>query len=141
MPSAAAKGQYYMARTRRHFQNLGYVVEPLQLLGWIKTATGLRPMKRDAFASDLLAVNATGVLFIQAKGGESRRDQRAAARAAFAKYPLGPGCQQLLVMWAPRARAPEIEVIATGPQPAQHAVLVPARRKPKVLPLFATGGR
>ena len=52
MPSAVAQGQHYQQRTRQYLEHLGYHVAPLQLLGWIKTATGLRPIKKDAFASD-----------------------------------------------------------------------------------------
>jgi len=139
MPSAVAQGQHYQQRTRQYLEHLGYHVAPLQLLGWIKTATGLRPIKKDAFASDLLAVSAEKILFVQVKGGESWRSQRAAAREAFARYPLSPCAEQWIVGWLPQAREPEIEVVAVGPQPAPHPVIVPARKKAKrtSLPLFS----
>jgi len=139
MPSAVATGSYYQGRTRRYLIGLGFVVEPLQLYGWIKTTRGLRPMKPDAFASDLLAVSAQKTVFCQVKGGASRA-KLAAARAAFAKYPLAPGEEQWIVTWAPRARQPEVYVVAVGPCAAAHPVIVPPRKKPRPLPLFARTG-
>ena len=136
MPSAVATGSYYQHRTKVWLHQQGYVVEPLQLYGWIKTTRGLRPVKRDAFASDLLAVSAQKTLFCQVKGGASRA-KLAAARAAFAKYPLAPGEEQWIVTWQPRAREPEIHVVAVGPQPAQHPVVTPPRKKARPLPLFS----
>jgi len=137
MPSAVAKGQYWQARSKRWLEAQHFVVEPLQLSGWIKTATGLRPIKRDAFASDLLAVSRRRTWFVQVRGGDSWRSQLASARAAFAKYPLGAGESQVILGWEPRAREPEVIIVATGPADAQHVTIVPPRRKPKALPLFA----
>jgi hypothetical protein len=137
MPSAVARGSYYQARTKKYLEALGYVVEPLQLYGWIKTPRGLRPIKRDAFGSDLLAVSTTQTLYVQVKGGETWRTGLAAARAAFARYPLGPSSQQVIIGWSRQAREPEVIVVATGPCQAQHPVIVPPRRKAKTLPLFA----
>src|SRR5947207_13289264 len=129
MPSAAARGSYYQAKTKRYLQGRGFVVEPLQLYGWIQTATGWRPVKRDSFGADLLAVNASALWFVQCKGGATWRSGLAAARTAFAKYPLGPRCSQVILGWPPRAREPAIAVVAVGPGAAQHAVLVPARQQ------------
>jgi len=141
MPSAAARGSYYQAKTKRYLQDRGFVVTPLQLSGWINTPHGWRPVKRDSFGADLLAVNASALWFVQCKGGATWRSGLAAARAAFARYPLGPGCSQVILGWPPRAREPEIEICAVGPKAAGQAVKVPPRRTPKPLPLFAAAGR
>ena len=137
MPSASQKGQYWQRRTKAWLEKQGFTVGVLQQLGWIKTASGFRPLKRDTFGADLLALSPEKVIFVQCKGGDTWRTARAAARAEFARYPLGPSCEQWLVGWEPQAREPVIEVVAVGPQPAQHVTIVPVRRKPKPLPLFA----
>jgi|SRR5437899_9139222 len=139
MPSAVARGSYYQARSKKWLEAAGYVVGPLQLYGWIKTSDGLRPVKRDAFGADLLAVSRDLLVFVQCKGGESWRSGLAAARAAFARYPLAPSCAQWILGWSPGAREPDVIIVAVGPCDAQHPVVVPPRKKPKVLPLFAQG--
>ena len=141
MPSASQKGQYWQRRSRLWLEQQGYVVRVLQQMGWIKTAHGLRPVKRDTFGADLLAVSAARTIFVQCKGGDSRRDHLADARKEFARYPLGPSCQQWIVMWPERAREPEIEICAVGPKAAGTAVTVPPRRTPKPLPLFQATAR
>ncbi len=137
MPSAAQKGAYYQSRSKKWLEAQGYVVEPLQFMAWIKTSQGLRPVKRDAFASDLLAVSQIDTWFVQVKGGVHWRSQRAAARTAFLGYPLSPNCSQVILGWAPRAREPEIEIVRVGPAaPEVWTAPPPARRRRKPLPLF-----
>ncbi len=137
MPSAAQKGAYYQSRSKKWLEAQGYVVEPLQLMAWINTGKGWRPIKRDAFASDLLAVSIERTVFAQIKGGESCRTQRAAARTAFLHYPLSAGAEQWLILWMPRAREPEVEVVRSGPCAPEVWTEPPApRRKAKKLPLF-----
>jgi hypothetical protein len=138
MPSAVAKGQYWQTRTKKFLEAQGYVVIPLQLMAWIRTKTGFLPVKRDALGADLLAKSVERTLYVQVKGGASWRDQLAAARQEFAKYPLTATDEQWIVGWPPYAHEPEIEVVAIGPCGPQHAVIVPTRKKPRaVLPLFA----
>ncbi len=138
MPSTVARGSYYQSKTKRWLEAQGYVVEPLQLMAWIKTSQGLRPVKRDAFASDLLAVSVDRVLFVQAKGGTTWRSQIAAARTAFLKYPLACGCEQVIFGWSPRAREPEIIPVRRGPcAPETGVIVLPRQRRKAALPLFA----
>lgn len=138
MTTAAAKGAYYKTRTKRFLEGQGYQVAFLERVLFIHTAKGRVPVKRDQFASDLLAVNATEVVFAQVKGGRSRRDQLAAARRAFAAFVFPPGTAQWIVMWKPRARQPEIEVVSTGPCGHLAMQLAPRRRLRRAdLPLFA----
>jgi hypothetical protein len=134
--SAVAKGAYWKSRTKRWLEAQGFAVAFLERVLWIQGKRGLIPVKRDQLASDVLAVSQDRVLFVQVKGGESRPDW-SAARKEFALYPLPPSAEQWTVYWEPNARAPEIEVVAVGPCGPRHAVRVPARKKPRVLPLFA----
>jgi hypothetical protein len=141
MLSAAAKGQYWKARTKKFLETSGYQVAFLERVLWLQTGRGRIPVKRDQFASDLLAVNAAEVVFVQVKGGASRRSQLAAARKEFGKFAFPSGTQQWIVCWAPRARQPEIVVVSTGPCGELAAPLAPKvkRRLTKAdLPLFAT---
>jgi hypothetical protein len=137
MRSAVAQGQYWQGRTIRWLHARGYATAIAQRMLSVWTPHGMVHTKRDQLGADVLAMSPEKTLAIQVKGGQSRRSQLAAARAEFAKYPLGPGCEQWLVLWAPQAREPEIEVVRRGPCPAGQAVVAPPRRRRKVLPLFA----
>jgi hypothetical protein len=141
MTSAVAKGQYWKARTKKFLEAEGYQVAFLERVLWLQTPTGRIPVKRDQFASDLLAVNADDVIFVQVKGGVSRRSQIAAARKAFGGFVFPPGTRQWIVLWAPRARQPEVIVVSEGPCGAMAERLAPPprRRRREVLPLFARG--
>jgi hypothetical protein len=138
--SAVAKGQYWKGRTKKWLEAQGYQVAFLERVLWLQTARGRIPIKRDQFASDLLAVNLDEVIFVQVKGGVSRRTQLAAARLEFAKFAFPAGTQQWIVCWAPRARLPEVIVCSAGPCGELAASLRPAKRRKLTkadLPLFA----
>jgi len=140
MISAVAKGQYWKGRTKKFLEAQGYQVAFLERVLWIQTARGRVPVKRDQFGSDLLAVNAETVIFVQVKGGESRRSQLAAARREFAMFAFPAGTQQWIVCWAPRARLPEVIVVSTGPCGELASTLAPVKRRKLTkadLPLFA----
>jgi hypothetical protein len=137
MTSAAAKGQAAKLKTKRWLEAQGYVVAFLERVLWIQGKAGLVPCKRDQYGADLEAKSATRTIYAQVKSGTSARSQLAAARKEFAKYPLDGHDQQWIVIWTPRAREPEVEIVAVGPQRADHPVEMPPRRKPKILPLFA----
>lgn len=137
MPSAAAKGQHYKLRSQEWLEHHGYVVALLERMFSVWTPQGQRYVKRDQLGADLLAVSSAKSLLVQAKGGESWRSSIAAARAEFAKYPLGPGEEQIIIGWLPNAREPDVIVVAVGPQEAEHPVVILPRRKHKPLPLFA----
>lgn len=141
MISAVAKGQYWKQRTKRWLEACGYQVAFLERVLWIQTGRGRVPVKRDQFASDLLAVNRREIVFVQVKGGVSRRSQLAAARQAFAAFAFPADTKQWIVLWAPRARAPEVIVVSEGPCGALEQRLAPRprRRRRDVLPLFARG--
>jgi hypothetical protein len=137
VPSAVARGSYYKQRSKRWLEAQGYAVAFLERVLWVQGQRGLVPVKKDQLGSDLIAVNAHKTLFVQVKGGVSARSQLAAARTAFAQYPLSPHDEQWIAIWLPRAREPEIEVCAVGPKAAGQAVPTPPRKRPRALPLFA----
>lgn len=144
--NAVAKGQYWKGRTKKFLEKAGYQVAFLERVLWIHTGRGRVPVKRDQFASDLLAVNETDVVFVQVKGGVTRRDHLADARRAFDAFAFPAGTHQWIVMWAPRARQPEIEVVSEGPCGSLARSLAPKprpsrRRRPAALPLFAARRR
>lgn len=136
MTTAVSRGSYYKQKTVRWFRAQAYWAAFLERVLYIQGRHGLIPCKRDQLGSDVLAINAERAVFVQVKGGASWRSGLAAARAEFAKYPLPRGCEQWILGWTPHARAPEIEIVAIGPQPADHPVTTPPRRKAKALPLF-----
>jgi len=138
MPSAAQKGQYWKSRTKKFLEAAGYQVAFLERMLWIEGPSGRIPVKRDQLASDLLAVNREEILFVQVKGGISRRSQLAAARNEFGRYAFPAGTKQWIVCWAPRARRPEVIVVSEGPCGQLERELAPRRKLRKAdLPLFA----
>lgn len=130
--SAAAKGQHYKARTKAWLEGQGYAVAHLERLMWIRTgaapcdACGAPRMfatKKDQLGADLLAVKADEpVTFVQVKLGAS---QLSAARREFAGHPFPPAARRWVVIWEPRARAPQV-VDCSADTPAS---LGPVRRR------------
>lgn len=139
---SAAKGQYYKLRTKRFLEAAGYQVAFLERMLWIQTPKGRVPVKRDQFASDLLAVNRDEVVFVQVKGGVTGRSNLAAARTAFGTYAFPSGTKQWVVLWPPRARQPEIVVVSEGPCGVLETRCTPPPRKRQraLRPLFAAAG-
>lgn len=138
MSTAVSRGSYWKQRSKRWLEACGFVVGAMHFTGWMKIGPNrFVPFTRDLFGADLLAVSAERTWFAQIKGGASWRDELAAARRKFARYPLSAGCQQVILGWTPQARAPEIVIVASGPQAADHPVEIPPRRKPRTLPLLA----
>lgn len=119
MPSNAQRGAYYKGRTKRWLVAQGWQVCNLEEVRWIYRP-GQRPMpvKRDQFGSDLLAMNETGIVFVQVKGGEAARGGTFPdARRKFAAYTFPAAAyrstgktvvRRWVVAWAPRSRSPRI---------------------------------
>jgi len=138
MATAVSRGSYYKSRSQKFLESRGFVVCAMHFTGWMKRgADRFVPFTRDLFGADLLAVAPDDCWFVQCKGGASWRDQLAAARKKFMQYPVPHGASQVILGWEPQARTPEILIVAMGPQPAKHPVIIPPRRHPKSLPLFA----
>jgi hypothetical protein len=142
--SNAKKGSYYKQRTKEYFERRGYVVAFLERMMWLRgrpdeaiaracAAAGLqappslKPVKQDQFASDLLAMKADELIFIQVKG---HTDHTAAAVRAFLEFPCPPFAKQWVVMWEPRAREPI--VVDVRQYMAERDAAMPNRpRKPE----------
>ena len=107
MPSSARKGAYYKGRTKRYLERLGYEVADLEISRILHTPNGLVPVKRDQFASDLLAVSGTDCVFVQSKGGTSPADISGAVRK-FAAHTFPPFVKLWIAVWKTGAHAPAI---------------------------------
>lgn len=108
MPSNAAKGQYYKAKTKRWLEAHGFAVAFMERMMFIHTAHGRVPVKRDQFGSDLLAMSRQAIVFVQVKGGKYGSKQINAGLKAFDAFEFPPMSQQCVIAWKPRARQPEI---------------------------------
>lgn len=110
MPSNARKGAYYKARAKRWLEAQGYQVGDLERVFWIQRGPVRMPVKRDQFASDLIAVSARDVVFVQVKGGEQARGNGTfpVAGRQFAEFVFPPGVRRWVVAFAPRSRAPRV---------------------------------
>lgn len=109
--SNAQRGAYYKNRTRRWLIAQGYQVADLEIVKWIYRPGGKPiPVKRDQFASDLLAVSALHVIFVQVKGGAQcvGNGQFGSAQRAYTAFQWPESVRRWVVAWAPRARAPRV---------------------------------
>ena len=69
--SNASRGARAKARTKKYLIDRGYQVVDMEKVYWIITPRGRMPVKKDQAGSDLLAFNATDLIFVQAKSGAS----------------------------------------------------------------------
>lgn len=111
MPSNASRGAQAKSRTKKWLIAKGYQVGNLEEVRWVfkPDGGGRIPVKRDQFGSDLLAVSAREIVFVQVKSGASAATGRfPEARRRFADFRFPPNSKQWVVAWAPRAREPRI---------------------------------
>lgn len=111
--SNAQRGAYFKLKTKRWLIAQGYQVADLEIVKWIYRPGGKPiPVKRDQFASDLLAVCSTHLIFVQVKGGAQcvGKGKFGEAQRAFSafRWPNTDVCRRWVIAWAPRARAPRI---------------------------------
>lgn len=117
MRSNAAKGAYYKSRTKKWLEQSGYQVADLETVRWVYPPDrDAFPVKRDQFASDLLAVSSKAVIFVQVKGGATVTGGNfPAARRNFAQYRFPPFVQLWVIAWPTRSRVPRIVKIERTP--------------------------
>src|SRR3990167_1081199 len=108
MPSNAARGAAWKARSRRWLEAHGYVVVDLEIVRNIFTPRGMFSHKRDQLGADLMGVNADGYLWVQVKGYTVKRPSLAKGRRDFAAFPKPPWTKKVIMLWKLRAREPEI---------------------------------
>lgn len=112
--SSARRGAYYKARTKRWLIAQGWQVADMEVMRSVYLA-GREPffVKHDQFASDLVAIRPTTIVFIQVKGGKRAQiGNFPAARRAFAAYPWPPFVKRWVIAWPLRAREPRIVEMA-----------------------------
>lgn len=123
--SNASRGAAFKSKTKKWLEARGYQVAFLEITRSVWANGGLKfTVKKDQFASDLLAVGHDSVIFVQVKSGASATGGTfPAARREFAKFTF-PGCaRQLIVAWAPLARVPRlVEVFSDGTYHERQAV-------------------
>lgn len=111
-PSNVQIGAYYKGRSKKWLEARGWQVADLEIVRWIFAGDkGRIPVKRDQFGADLLAVNKTGVAFIQVKGGQSASGGTTfpEAQRIFQSF-IWPvrGTARIILAWTPRARSPRV---------------------------------
>lgn len=107
--SNVARGARAKARTKVWLTKQGFHVADLEVVRWVWTPRGRLPIKRDQFASDLLAVDETRVVFVQVKSGASAKGGTfPRARREFATYTFPAWVDRWIVAWAPGARRPRV---------------------------------
>jgi hypothetical protein len=107
--SNASRGAAAKGRTKAWLLERGYQVADLEVVRWMFGPGGRVPVKRDQFGSDLLAMSATEIVFVQVKSGATAAGGTfPEARRAFAAVQFPIGVRRLIIAWPPRARAPRI---------------------------------
>ncbi len=108
MLSAAQRGAYFKARTKVWLERHGWQVADLEIVRWVGgNVSGVRfPVKRDQFASDLLAINADHILMVQVKSGKTAPKTIAPALRAFKAFTFPPGVSCVVLAWQSGARSP-----------------------------------
>lgn len=117
MPSNAQRGAYYKGRTKKWLVGMGFQVANLEEVRWIyRPGRPPMPVKRDQFGSDLLAMSAREIIFVQVKSG-AIGGTFPAARRKFTEFvfPHVVGAvhgktalRRWVVAWAPRSREPRV---------------------------------
>ena len=109
MASNASRGAAAKGRTKKWLIAQGYAVADMEVVRWVMTPKGRRPVKRDQFGADLVAMNHLRIVFVQVKSGDPKSwGTFPAARRKFDEFTWAPGVERWIVAWAPRSRAPRI---------------------------------
>ena len=105
----ANRGNYYKKKTKDWLVKEGYVCEYMEKLQRIYSKGRLIYVKRDLFASDILAMNGEDIIFVQVKSGkEGTGINLKKAYQEFEKYPFPKYVKRWIVIWRERQREPEI---------------------------------
>lgn len=117
LASNVSRGAQAKGKTKKWLEARGYTVGDLEIVRWVwKAGKPAFAVKRDQFASDLIALGHDTVVFVQVKSGESARGGTfPAARREFATFTFPAHSRQIIVAWPPQARVPRIiEVLRDG---------------------------
>jgi len=95
--------------TKDLLEKLGFKCEYLEKSQRIFTKNKLIFIKKDLFASDILAISKEKIIFIQVKGGKKKTgiDIKKAIQE-FKKYPFPDCVDRWIVIWREREKEPTI---------------------------------
>jgi hypothetical protein len=114
MASNAGRGAYYKGRTKKWLIAQGWQVADLEVTRWIHPpGRSALPIKRDQLGSDLLAVSAHRIAFVQVKSGAQAAGdtQFPDAQREFHRFTFPPFVRLLIAAWTPGARFPRLIVV------------------------------
>lgn len=103
------RGNYYKYKTKKWFEKQGYCCDYLEKLQRVYSNGQLIYVKRDLFASDILAFNQNEIIFCQVKSG--KKDTGINIKKAieeFSKYPFPKFVKKWIVLWRERQQEPDI---------------------------------
>ena len=99
------KGNYYRLKTKKFYEEEGWRVEIIEKNQRIFTPKGVIFIKRDVWGADMVAVKNDEELWIQSKTNPVDINK---GLMEFKKYPMPARVKQVVVIWQPRAKEPEI---------------------------------
>ncbi|MCX7641220.1 MAG: hypothetical protein N2Z20_01120 [Elusimicrobiales bacterium] len=103
------KGNYYKKKTKEFLEKQGFVCEYLEKLQRIYDKGKIIFVKRDIFASDILAVNKEKIIFVQVKSGSKNTGiNYKKAIDEFLKYPFPEFVDRWIIIWKERQKEPQI---------------------------------
>lgn len=109
MASSVSRGAAAKGKTKKWLEARGYQVADLEIVRYIYTPRGRMPIKRDQFASDLLAVGRGQIVFVQVKSGaQCKGGTFPAARREFGKFTFPDTARTIIIAWPPLARVPRL---------------------------------
>jgi len=106
----ANKGDYWKIKTKDWLQKKGYQVEYLEKLQRIYTKNKVIYIKKDIFASDLLAISKDEIIFVNSV---LNKKNVASHIRGFMKYEFPYFVKRWVVIWTPRVKEPEIVEVTT----------------------------
>lgn len=129
--SNAARGARYKSRTREWLEDQGFQVAKMETMYYVRRPAAPEgspsagfgdrfPVKRDQFGSDLLAVDATRIVFVQVKGGKgvTAGGSFPDARRKFMEHVFPPHALRWIVAWPFGGREPRV-IDCTHDRPEQ----------------------
>lgn len=105
--SNVSKGTYYKLRTKKWLLEKGYEAEYIERMQRIFAHGEIIYVKRDLFASDILAMNGKEMIFIQVKFNTAKGKINEALRQ-FGEHKFPPGTKRWIVVWMKGDHEPEI---------------------------------
>lgn len=114
MSSTTQRGNYYKAKTKKYYEDLGYTVQITEFMCGLSIPGRTVYRKIDIFGSDGISLNGTDIIFWNSKHCSTKdknniNTQIRDGKKEFAKYPFPKNVKLHLVMWEPRKKPYIIE--------------------------------